>query len=217
MACVAVPRAPYALHPADDDALPVAPYDDDDDAAQEAEGVVERNGWVALRADAGSDEEVEEALELRARVGADEKAKPMPKEKARAGPQRKRSPWPARKSTLAWQAKGALSMRWNGPVLTVGGLKGTVRHYDTRVATTAKMREQSRRAMRHQKPITSLAWNAEGKLLASGDDSGLILCWDDRMQLPLDVGEHNGRRKKMTHAGAITVSPPGVCVCVVRC
>lgn len=111
-----------------------------------------------------------------------------------------------RKSTLTWQAKGAVSMRWNGPVLTVGGLKGTVRHYDTRIATTSKMREQSRRAMRHQKPITSLAWNSEGKLLASGDDSGLILCWDDRMQLPLDVGEHNGRRKKMTHSGAITVS-----------
>lgn len=110
----------------------------------------------------------------------------------------------ARKSTMSWQAKGAVSMRWNGPVLTVGGVKGTVRHYDTRIATTSKMREQSRRAMRHQKRITSLAWNSEGKLLASGDDSGLILCWDDRMQQPLDVGEHNGRRKKMVHSGAIT-------------
>ncbi|GJE99363.1 WD40 repeat domain-containing protein [Phanerochaete sordida] len=110
----------------------------------------------------------------------------------------------ARKSTLSWQCKGAVSMRWNGPVLTVGCLKGAVRHYDTRIATTSKMREQSRRAIRHQKPITSLAWNGEGKLLASGDDSGLILCWDDRMQMPLDVGEHNGRRKKMVHNGAIT-------------
>lgn len=97
-------------------------------------------------------------------------------------------------------------MRWNGATLTVGGLKGTIRHYDTRIAPTVKMKEQSRKVTRHQARITSLDWNVEGTLLASGDESGIVYCWDSRQKVPLDVGEFVQRRKKMQHEGCVRVS-----------
>jgi cell division cycle protein 20 (cofactor of APC complex) len=111
-----------------------------------------------------------------------------------------------KKMTSSWGAKGVTAMKWNGPVLTVGLEKGTLRHFDTRIKETPKMKEQARKFTRHQCGISSLAWNPEGKLLASGDHSGMIYCWDPRQNVPLDVGEMVQRRKKMQHAGIITVS-----------
>lgn len=112
----------------------------------------------------------------------------------------------AKKTTASWSTKGVSVMRWNGPVLTVGGLKGTIRHYDTRVALTSKMKEQARKVTRHQSRITSLEWNVDGKILASGDQSGTVYCWDLKEKVPLDIGEFIQRRKKMQHGGAISVS-----------
>ncbi|TFK71204.1 WD40 repeat-like protein [Pluteus cervinus] len=109
----------------------------------------------------------------------------------------------AKKKTSSWSTKGVSSMRWNGATLTVGGLKGTIRHYDTRISPTVKMKEQSRKVTRHQARITSLDWNVEGTLLASGDESGIVYCWDSRQKVPLDVGEFVQRRKKMQHEGCV--------------
>lgn len=41
---------------------------------------------------------------------------------------------------------GVTNMKWNGPILTVGGPRGAIRHYDTRIqpnATTLKLKEQT--------------------------------------------------------------------------
>lgn len=114
----------------------------------------------------------------------------------------------AKKATASWSLKGVTAMRWNGPVLTIGGIKGTIRQYDTRISPTSKMKEQARKVTRHQSRITSLDWNMDGRILASGDGTGTIYCWDSRDKVPLDVGDTSAgqRRKRMQHAGAITVS-----------
>lgn len=111
----------------------------------------------------------------------------------------------AKKMTASWSTKGVSAMRWNGAVLTIGGLKGTIRHYDTRINPTPKMKEQARKVTRHQARITSLAWNIDGNILASGDETGIIYCWDPRQKIPLDVGDFVQRRKKMQHLGIATV------------
>jgi cell division cycle protein 20 (cofactor of APC complex) len=110
-----------------------------------------------------------------------------------------------KKLTSAWTTREVTAMHWNGPVLTVGGVKGTIRHFDTRTKETPKMKEQASKVTRHQTKITRLQWNVDGNLLASGDESGTVYCWDPRQKVPLDVGEFVQRRKKMQHPGAITV------------
>ncbi|PFH48846.1 hypothetical protein AMATHDRAFT_64526 [Amanita thiersii Skay4041] len=112
----------------------------------------------------------------------------------------------SKKMTACWSTKGVSVMRWNGPVLTVGGLKGTIKHYDTRVNPTSKMKEQARKVTRHQTRITSLAWNVTGKLLASGDQTGTVYCWEPGQRTPLDVGDFIQRRKKIQHSGAISAA-----------
>ena len=112
----------------------------------------------------------------------------------------------AKKITMNWTTTKEISaMRWNGPVLTIGGLKGTIRHYDTRINPIPKMKEQARKVTRHQAPITSLDWNVDGKYLASGDAAGTVYCWEPGQKVPLDVGEFIQRRKKIQHVGAISV------------
>ncbi|KAJ3756639.1 WD40 repeat-like protein [Lentinula raphanica] len=125
----------------------------------------------------------------------------------------------AKKMTVSWSTKGVGAMQFNGSVLTVGGIKGTLRFYDTRIATTTptttsnpgtskpalKMKSDPRKLNRHQSRITALAWNEPGKLLASGDDSGVVYCWDNREKVPLDVGEFVQRRKKIQHSTSVTV------------
>lgn len=112
----------------------------------------------------------------------------------------------ARKMAMSWSTKGVSVMRWNGAVLTVGGLKGTIRHYDTRVEPKSKMKDQAPKLTRHQARITSLAWSINGRVLASGDESGTVYCWEQGKKVPLDVGEFVQRRKKMQHASAVSVS-----------
>ncbi|KAI0073024.1 WD40 repeat-like protein [Panus rudis PR-1116 ss-1] len=103
----------------------------------------------------------------------------------------------------SWQTKGATSMKWNGPVLTVAEKRGTIRHFDTRLPSGSK--EHMKKVTRHQAEITCLAWHPDGKFLASGDQSGLSHCWDTRKPgVPLDVGEMIQRRKKMQHDGPVT-------------
>ena len=67
------------------------------------------------------------------------------------------------------------------------------------------MKEQTKKVTRHQTRISSLAWHDEGKVFASGDESGTVLVWDTRQKAPLDVGEMIQRRKKMQHEGKVTV------------
>ncbi|XP_006455752.1 hypothetical protein AGABI2DRAFT_76730 [Agaricus bisporus var. bisporus H97] len=109
-----------------------------------------------------------------------------------------------KKMTMSWSTKGVSVMRWNGPVLTVGGLKGTIRHYDTRVEPKSKMKDLAPKWTRHQARITSLAWNINGKILASGDESGMVYCWEQGKKVPLDVGEFVQRRKKIQHSGIVS-------------
>lgn len=114
----------------------------------------------------------------------------------------------AKKMTSSWSTKGVAAMAWNGPVLTVGGIKGSIRHYDTRITPNRKMKEQARKITRHQTSITQLAWNIEGKLFASADETGTVHVWDPRQKVPLDVGELVQRRKKMQHGSLVSVDPP---------
>ncbi|KAJ7630103.1 WD40-repeat-containing domain protein [Mycena polygramma] len=110
----------------------------------------------------------------------------------------------AKKMVSSWTTKGVASMVWNGPTLSIGGIRGTIRHYDSRVQPTSKMKEQASKVTRHQASVATLAWNSDGKLLASGDDSGIVYTWDSRTKVPLDVGEFHQRRKKIQHAKAIS-------------
>ncbi|KAJ6554470.1 WD40-repeat-containing domain protein [Mycena capillaripes] len=110
----------------------------------------------------------------------------------------------AKKMVCSWTTKGIASMAWNGPILSIGGTKGAVRHYDIRIQPTSKMKEQASKVTRHQASIATLAWNIDGKLLASGDESGVVYTWDSRSKVPLDVGEFHQRRKKIQHSKAIS-------------
>ncbi|KAJ6625949.1 WD40 repeat-like protein [Mycena sp. CBHHK59/15] len=112
----------------------------------------------------------------------------------------------SKKMTGSWSTKGVGSMAWNGPVLSMGGLKGTIRYYDTRIQPSSKMKEQAPKVTRHQAPILTMSWNVDGRILASGDESGVAHCWDARQKerVPLDVGEFVSRRKKIQHDGSIS-------------
>ncbi|KAI0031791.1 WD40-repeat-containing domain protein, partial [Vararia minispora EC-137] len=111
-----------------------------------------------------------------------------------------------KKMVRTWYTKPPTALRWAGPVLSVGGEKGTIRHFDTRINDASRMKDETKKVTRHQARITSLAWNHDGRVLASGDAGGVIHCWDNRVnQLgPLDVGDQIQRhRRKMQHAGAV--------------
>lgn len=101
--------------------------------------------------------------------------------------------------------KDISALAWNGAVLTVGGAKGTIKLYDTRMSPSEKMREGAKRMTRHQGRITCLRWNEDGRMLASGDVGGMVYCWEAGGMVPLNVGEFVQRRKKIQHEGAISV------------
>ncbi|KAF9006025.1 WD40-repeat-containing domain protein [Cyathus striatus] len=109
-----------------------------------------------------------------------------------------------KKMVNSWSTKSISAMAWNGPVLSIGGLKGNIKHFDTRICPSSKMKEQAPKVTRHQAAITSMSWNVDGKFLASGDSTGTIYCWEPGQRIPLDVGEFIQRRKKMQHAGVIS-------------
>lgn len=112
----------------------------------------------------------------------------------------------AKKATLSWKTtKEITAMTWNGPILTVGFMKGNIRHYDTRIPAP-KIKEQARRSIHHEAQITSLSWSVNGSVLASGDAIGTVLCWKDGYTIPMKVGEVIKRRKKIVQSGKITVS-----------
>ncbi|KAH9921145.1 WD40-repeat-containing domain protein [Fomitopsis serialis] len=99
----------------------------------------------------------------------------------------------AKKMVSKWTTKSTTAMQWNGPILTVGGERGSIRQFDTRVSDTTKMREQVKKTMRHQAKISSLSWNIDGKFLASGDESGQVHIWDPRQGIaPLEKIQHVG-------------------------
>ncbi|KAK7045406.1 hypothetical protein VNI00_007659 [Paramarasmius palmivorus] len=108
-----------------------------------------------------------------------------------------------KKQVMSWHTNAG-AMAWNGQVLVVGEVKGTVRFFDTRISPTKKMKGEARKLIRHQSRITRMKWNENKKFLATADDSGTVHCWDDRQRIPLDVGEFVQRRKKIQHDTAIT-------------
>lgn len=112
----------------------------------------------------------------------------------------------AKKMTTSWHTTKEISaMAWNGPILTVGSLKGVIRHYDTRLPHS-KIKEQSRKFSRHEGEITTLDWSVDGKYLASGDANGHVLCWENGLGPPMQVGEAVQRRsKKILQSGKISV------------
>ncbi|KAG6884431.1 hypothetical protein C0993_011190 [Termitomyces sp. T159_Od127] len=117
----------------------------------------------------------------------------------------------ARKKVVSWMNKKTVSaMAWNanGDIVSIGGEKGTIRHYDTRIGlkNVSGMKEQARKVTRHQGCITALEWNVDGRIWASGDSSGIVYCWDGngKERVPMDVGEFVQRRKKMQHGGAVS-------------
>ncbi|KAH8079826.1 WD40 repeat-like protein [Cristinia sonorae] len=109
----------------------------------------------------------------------------------------------AKKMTTQWHTTGVSAMKWSGPVLTVGGPRGAIRHFDMRIPSE-KLKESTKRITRHQSKICSISWQNEGKLYATGDESGLVHVWDARQNAPLDIGELIQRRKKIQHKGIIT-------------
>ncbi|KAA1474138.1 WD40 repeat-like protein [Dentipellis sp. KUC8613] len=109
----------------------------------------------------------------------------------------------AQKIVSDWRTKPVTAMKWSGSILAVGGEKGSIRHFDTRIKEKGKMKDQAKKVLRHQARISSLAWNHDGRILASGDESGVIYCWDSRKNAPLDVGDLIQRRRKMQHDGCV--------------
>ncbi|KAL1751116.1 WD40-repeat-containing domain protein [Schizophyllum commune] len=98
------------------------------------------------------------------------------------------------------------AMAWNPAVLTVGGGKGRIRPYDTRITPANRMREHARRLMRHQAKVTALGYHRLGNKLATGDAAGNVFVWDFRNQdtTSMDVGEFVLRRKKNQHDAPIS-------------
>ncbi|KAF8181082.1 hypothetical protein BJ912DRAFT_980291 [Pholiota molesta] len=92
----------------------------------------------------------------------------------------------AKKATMTWPTtKEITALAWNGPILSVGGIKGSIRHYDTRLPAS-KLKEQARQVIRNH-----------GQFLASGDAAGTVHCWELGQKVPLEVGEFVSRRKKI--------------------
>lgn len=112
----------------------------------------------------------------------------------------------AKKATMTWATtKEITALAWNGAILSVGGIKGSIRHYDTRLPAS-KLKEQARQVIRNHGQVTCLRWNEDGKFLASGDAAGTVHCWELGQKVPLEVGEFVSRRKKIQHTGKISVS-----------
>ncbi|KAF7297354.1 WD-REPEATS-REGION domain-containing protein [Mycena indigotica] len=110
----------------------------------------------------------------------------------------------AKKLVVGWTTKEASALSCYGNIVTVGTAKGGIRHYDIRIQPTKKMKEQATKVTRHEARIGALQWNIDGRLIASGDDNGVVFTWDTRTKTPLDVGEFYQRRKKMQHEGKIS-------------
>ncbi|THV03510.1 hypothetical protein K435DRAFT_835816 [Dendrothele bispora CBS 962.96] len=115
------------------------------------------------------------------------------------------------KPTWSWRTSNPIgAVEWHGNLVTVGAANdGVIKFYDVRTRGeggrfNGKMKSESRKLSRHQGRITKLGWNKTGQMLASGDENGVVYCWDDRTRAPLEVGDHSSRRKKMKHTGAVS-------------
>ena len=80
-----------------------------------------------------------------------------------------------KKMITTWHTAGVTAMKWNGKVLTVGGPRGAIRHYDTRVPND-KVKESAKRVTRHQSKISSMSWHFEGSCTLLEMKPDLCMC-----------------------------------------
>ncbi|KII90082.1 hypothetical protein PLICRDRAFT_159393 [Plicaturopsis crispa FD-325 SS-3] len=114
----------------------------------------------------------------------------------------------AKKMLSSWKASGGVSsLQWNGPVLTIGGLRGSLKNHDTRMQEPAERKKGTRlnkQRNKHQTRVSCLSWHDNGHFLASGDADGIVYCWDQRKPgAALDIGEPGPGQKSIKHAGVI--------------
>ena len=92
---------------------------------------------------------------------------------------------------------GVGGLDWCEDVLAVGSHDGTISLFDVRKKTETKQ------VPAHKGKVLGIKWSADGSLVASGDDFGVVYVWDKRAgkQL-LDEGTHG---PKMRHRGPVKV------------
>lgn len=110
--------------------------------------------------------------------------------------------WDARSSRLLRTMRGHRSrvgaLAWNGHLLTSGARDGELMNHDVRVAqhVTATL-------IGHSEEVCGLAWNEDGRQLASGSNDNTVCVWDaqgqgsERWQPRLQLLEHTAAVKAL--------------------
>ncbi|KAG2130354.1 WD40-repeat-containing domain protein [Suillus clintonianus] len=96
---------------------------------------------------------------------------------------------------------GMGGMHWNGDVLAVGRTGGNVSLFDIRT------RAEITKIMGHKRRVHGVKWSADGRHLATGDDSGIVHVWDHRANDLLTNGDKNIRMKHKGPVKALSWSP----------
>lgn len=92
---------------------------------------------------------------------------------------------------------GVGGLDWNEDLLAVGLEDGSISLFDIRCP------EKTRRVPGHKGKILNLKWNADGSMLASGDDLGMVYIWDKRAGKELFEAGTQG--PKMRHRAPVKV------------
>ncbi|KAG5653541.1 hypothetical protein H0H81_012350 [Sphagnurus paluster] len=90
---------------------------------------------------------------------------------------------------------GIGGLDWNKDFLAVGSYDGTISLFDLRAKTEA------RRVTAHKGKVLGVKWSADGSLMASGDDMGMVYIWDKRAGKQLL--EEGTQGSKMRHRGPV--------------
>lgn len=75
--------------------------------------------------------------------------------------------------TVRGQATRVGSLSWNQHLLTSGGRDGTIINHDVRIA-----RSVTAQLCGHEQEVCGLAWDSEGRQLASGGNDNIVCLWD---------------------------------------
>ncbi|KAF5375409.1 hypothetical protein D9615_007945 [Tricholomella constricta] len=90
---------------------------------------------------------------------------------------------------------GIGGMDWNKDLLAVGSQDGTISLFDLR------SRREASRVTAHKGKVLGLKWSADGSLMASGDDLGMVYIWDKKAGKQLLEAGTQG--SKMRHRGPV--------------